>query len=191
ESMRRSETDIEPSHIHFGNKKDNFWEMGETGPCGPCTEIHIDRTPDKSGSKLVNKGSADVMEIWNLVFIQFNRGADKKLTPLPAKHVDTGMGFERVTAVLQGKESNYETDVFTPIMDAIHEKITFLRGRATPRYAGELDNLNDVAYRVIADHLRMLTFAIADGALPGNKGRGAVVRSVLRRAFRFGYQYFG
>ncbi len=112
-------TDIDPTHIHLGNKKDNFWEMGETGPCGPCTEIHIDRTPDKSGGQLVNKGTPDVIEIWNLVFIQFNRNADRSLTPLPAKHVDTGMGFERVTAVLQDKASNYDTDVFTPIMDAI------------------------------------------------------------------------
>jgi alanyl-tRNA synthetase len=180
----RSETDIDPSHIHFGSKKDNFWEMGETGPCGPCSEINIDLTPDKSGGPLVNKGTPDVIEIWNLVFIQFNRGADKKLTPLPAKHVDTGMGFERVTAVLQGKASNYDTDVFSPLMDAI--------GRVVgKKYGGKLDDLDDVAFRVIADHLRMLTFAITDGALPGNKGRGAVLRSVLRRAFRFGYQRFG
>src|SRR5437660_3049494 len=119
--LTKAVTDIDPTHVHFGSKKDNFWEMGETGPCGPCSEIHYDRTPDKSGGKLVNAGSADVIEIWNLVFIQFNRGADKKLTPLPAKHVDTGMGFERVTAVLQGKASNYDTDVFTPIFDEIRQ----------------------------------------------------------------------
>jgi alanyl-tRNA synthetase len=177
-------TDIDPSHVHWGSRKDNFWEMGETGPCGPCSEVHYDRTPDKSGGKLVNKGSADVIEIWNLVFIQFNRGPDQKLTPLPARHVDTGMGFERITAVLQGKESNYDTDVFTPIMAAIGDLVH-------QRYGGRLDDPKDVAFRVVADHLRMLTFAITDGALPGNKGRGAVLRSVLRRAFRFGYQVFG
>ncbi len=180
----RSETDIDPSHIHLGNKKDNFWMMGDTGPCGPCTEVHIDRTPDKSGGKLVNKGDARVMEIWNLVFIQYNRDEKGVLHPLPAKHVDTGMGFERVTAVLQGKDSNYDTDVFTPIMDAIGSVV----GK---KYGAKLEDINDVAFRVIADHLRMLTFSITDGALPGNKGRGAVLRSVLRRAFRFGYQRFG
>jgi alanyl-tRNA synthetase len=180
----RTQTDINPSHIHLGSKKDNFWMMGDTGPCGPCSEIHYDRTPDKSGGKLVNKGDAQVIEIWNLVFIQFNRDEAGKLHPLPAKHVDTGMGFERITAVLQGKESNYDTDVFTPIMDAIGKLV----GK---EYGGKLDEINDVAFRVIADHLRMLTFAITDGALPGNKGRGAVLRSVLRRAFRFGYQCFG
>jgi alanyl-tRNA synthetase len=180
----RSETDIDPSHIHLGNKKDNFWMMGDTGPCGPCTEVHYDRTPDKSGGKLVNKGDARVIEIWNLVFIQFNRDDKGVLHPLPAKHVDTGMGFERVTAVLQGKDSNYDTDVFTPIMDAIG-------GVVGKKYGAKLEDINDVAFRVIADHLRMLTFSITDGALPGNKGRGAVLRSVLRRAFRFGYQQFG
>src|SRR6516225_8120417 len=151
----KTQTDIDPSHIHYGNKKDNFWEMGDTGPCGPCSEIHYDRAPDKSGGKLVNKGTPDVIEIWNLVFIQFNRGADKKLTPLPAKHVDTGMGFERITAVIQGKESNYDTDVFTPIMDAV--------GRlAGKKYGGKLNDVDDVAFRVIADHLRMVTFAVTD-----------------------------
>ncbi len=182
-ALWRSETDIDPSHIHKGSKKDNFWEMGETGPCGPCSEIHIDRTPDKSGGKLVNAGTADVIEIWNLVFIQFNRGPDRKLTPLPAKHVDTGMGFERITAVLQGKASNYDTDVFTPIMDAIGQ----LTGK---KYGGRLDDMHDIGFRVIADHLRMATFAITDGARPGNKKRDAVLRSVIRRAVRFGYQYF-
>jgi alanyl-tRNA synthetase len=186
----RTQTDIDPSHVHLGSKKDNFWMMGDTGPCGPCSEIHIDRTPDRSGGKLVNKGDARVMEIWNLVFIQFNRDEKGVLHPLPAKHVDTGMGFERVTAVLQGKESNYDTDVFTPIMSAITRNVSRLLGKAVKPYGGKLDDLTDVAYRVIADHLRMLTFAVTDGALPGNKGRGAVLRSVLRRAFRFGYQCF-
>jgi alanyl-tRNA synthetase len=183
-ALWRSETDIDPSHIHFGNKKDNFWEMGDTGPCGPCTEIHIDRTPDRTGGKLVNAGSADVIEIWNLVFIQFNRGADKKLTPLPAMHVDTGMGFERVTSVLQGKSSNYDTDAFTPIFQAI-QKVT-----GAPQYTGKLDDLNDTAYRVIADHIRALTFALTDGARPGNEGRNYVLRRILRRAERYGRQYF-
>jgi len=157
--------------------------MDETGPCGPCSEIHYDRTPDKCGGKLVNAGKPEVIEIWNLVFIQFNRGEDRKLTPLPAKHVDTGMGFERIAAVLQGKDSNYDTDAFKPIMDAIGQ----LTGRT---YRGKLDDMTDTAFRVIADHLRMLTFAITDGALPSNKGRGSVVRSVLRRAVRFGWQCF-
>jgi alanyl-tRNA synthetase len=183
-ALWRSETDIDPSHIHLGNKKDNFWEMGETGPCGPCTEIHIDRTPGKTGGKLVNAGSADVIEIWNLVFIQFNRGPDRKLTPLPAKHVDTGMGFERVTSVLQGKSSNYDTDVFTPIFQAI-QKVT-----GAPAYTGKLDDLNDTAYRVIGDHIRALTFALTDGARPGNEGRNYVLRRILRRAERYGRQLF-
>lgn len=174
---------VDPAHLHLGSKKDNFWEMGETGPCGPCTEIHIDRTADKSGAKLVNQGSADVIEIWNLVFIQFNRNPDKSLTPLPAKHVDTGMGFERITAVLQGKNSNYDTDVFTPIMETIGK----LTGK---QYQGRLDEMTDVGFRAIADHLRMAAFAITDGARPGNKKRDAVLRSVIRRAVRFGYQYF-
>ncbi|HEV3142548.1 MAG TPA: alanine--tRNA ligase [Gemmataceae bacterium] len=174
---------VEPSHIHLGNKKDNFWEMGETGPCGPCTEIHYDSTPGKSGGKLVNKGTSDVIEIWNLVFIQYNRNADKSLTPLPARHVDTGMGFERITKILQGKESNYDTDVFTPLMDEIGNLV----GK---KYGGRLDDRNDVAFRVVADHLRMASFAIADGAKPENKGRGSVLRSVIRRAVRYSWQQF-
>jgi alanyl-tRNA synthetase len=177
------EIGVHADHLHYGSKKDNFWEMGETGPCGPCTEIHYDRTPNKSGRSLVNKGAPEVIEIWNLVFIQFNRNEDRGLTPLPAQHVDTGMGFERLTAVLQGKTSNYDTDVFTPILRALGD----MTGK---EYKGRLDDMTDIGFRVIADHLRMATFAITDGARPGNKKREAVLRSVIRRAVRFGYQYF-
>ena len=176
---------VPPERIHLGNKKDNFWEMGETGPCGPCTEIHYDHTPDKSGASLVNKGSDKVIEIWNLVFIQFNRNPDRSLTPLPAKHVDTGMGFERVVKVLQGKNSNYDTDVFIPLFEAI-QKVT-----GAAKYTGSMDDLKDIAYRVIADHIRTLTFALTDGEVPSNNKRGSVLRSVLRRAERYGKQYLG
>jgi alanyl-tRNA synthetase len=169
-------TDIDPTHVLRFGRKDNFWEMGETGPCGPCSEIHIDLTADGSGKPLVNAGDPRVMEIWNLVFIQNNRDERGVLEPLPARHVDTGMGFERVCAVLQGKDSNYDTDVFMPIIHAVAEKT----GRP---YAEEHDR---VAMRVIADHVRMLSFAIADGAIPGNDGRGYVLRRILRRAARFG-----
>jgi alanyl-tRNA synthetase len=191
---------MDPTHVHPGSKKDNFWEMGETGPCGPCSEIHIDLTPDKSGAHLVNAGDARVIEIWNLVFIQFNRDASGTLTPLPAKHVDTGMGFERLCAVLQGVNGNYETDVFTPIFEAIRQ-----RTRA-PAYTGSLEpadddtspqgkqgsdpqTMIDVTYRVIADHVRCVTFALTDGAIPDNEGRGYVLRRILRRAVRYGRQY--
>jgi alanyl-tRNA synthetase len=169
-------TDINPDHIHFFGKKENFWEMGDTGPCGPCSEIHIDMTDDRSGAPLVNADDARVIEIWNLVFIQFNRGNDGKLSPLPARGVDTGMGLERVCRVLQGVDSNYSTDLFTPLLQAISE-IT-----GTQDAEGEIG----VAYRVIADHLRSLSFAIADGAIPSNEGRGYVLRRMLRRATRFG-----
>jgi alanyl-tRNA synthetase len=177
---------VPESHIHLGNKKDNFWEMGNTGPCGPCTEVHIDRTPDKSGGKLVNAGTDKVIEIWNLVFIQFNRNEDQSLTPLPAKHVDTGMGFERICSVIQGKNSNYDTDVFAPLFAAI-QKVT---GTDKP-YGGVLESLPDTAYRVIADHVRTLTFALTDGATIGNVGRDYVLRRVLRRASRYGVQVLG
>ncbi|HXD85377.1 MAG TPA: alanine--tRNA ligase, partial [Urbifossiella sp.] len=176
---------VPEERIHLGNKKDNFWEMGNTGPCGPCTEIHYDATPDKSGGPLVNQSSDKVIEIWNLVFIQFNRNEDQSLTPLPAQHVDTGMGFERITKVIQGKNSNYDTDIFQPIFAAI-QQVT----GAEP-YTGILDNLKDTAYRVIADHIRTLTFALTDGATIGNVGRDYVLRRILRRAERYGYQVLG
>lgn len=165
--------------IHKGNKKDNFWEMGDTGPCGPCSEIHYDGTPDKSGAKFINKDNSNVIEIWNLVFIQYNRDANSKLTPLPAKHVDTGMGLERITRVLQGKQSNYDTDLFTPILNAIGIL-------CNQEYTGSMDKKTDIAFRVIADHLRTLVFAITDGCMPSNDGRGYVLRRILRRAARFG-----
>jgi alanyl-tRNA synthetase len=182
-------------HIHYFGK-DNFWEMGETGPCGPCSEIHIDRTPDKSGGKLVNGEDPRVMEFWNLVFIQYNRNGDKSLTPLPAKHVDTGMGFERICQILQGKDAMYAIDLFDPFGQAL----TDLTGL---KYAGQFPPTNaadpaaeaanpqlrhDIAFRVIADHSRSLTFAISDGAVPSNEGRGYVLRRILRRAVRFGRQ---
>src|SRR5262245_12005107 len=177
---------VPESHIHLGNKKDNFWEMGNTGPCGPCTEIHYDRTPDKSGAKLVNASSDQVIEIWNLVFIQFNRNEDQSLTKLKEQHVDTGMGFERICSVIQGKNSNYDTDVFTPLFAAI-QKVT---GYEKP-YGGVLESLPDTAYRVIADHIRTLTFALTDGATIGNVGRDYVLRRILRRASRYGVQVLG
>ncbi len=187
-------------HIVNGNKKDNFWMMGETGPCGPCSEIHVDLTPggDTRGS-LVNKGSAECIEIWNLVFIQFNANADGSFVPLPAQHVDTGMGFERVTGIMQCTKgftdfsravSNYETDVFRPIFDAL-ERLSGKRYASTLPAAGttganEQEKI-DVAFRVIADHIRTIGFAIADGIEPGNKERNMVIRRVLRRAARYGH----
>jgi len=179
EAIWRKMPGMDPRRILRFGKKDNFWEMGETGPCGPCSEIHVDLTADGSGGSLVNAGDPRVMEIWNLVFIQYNRDDRGALTPLPAKHVDTGMGFERISAVLQKKRSNYDTDVFMPIIGGIAEM------SGSP-YAGTADGANDVAMRVIADHARMLTFSIADGGMPSNEGRGYVIRRILRRASRFG-----
>jgi alanyl-tRNA synthetase len=187
ETLWKSVTDIDPSHVLRFGEKDNFWEMGETGPCGPCSEIHIDRTPNGTATaSMVNAGLPELMEIWNLVFIQYNRDAAGVLHPLPAKHVDTGMGFERICAVLQGKSSNYDTDVFMPLIQAA----STMSGKP---YDGRMDGSvsaeqaeRDVAMRVIADHVRTLTFAIADGAIPSNEGRGYVLRRILRRAARFG-----
>jgi alanyl-tRNA synthetase len=168
-----------------GSKKDNFWEMGETGPCGPCSEIHVDIRDDGErekipGKDLVNKGHPQVIEIWNLVFIQYNRRSDGQLEQLPSKHVDTGMGFERLCMVVQGKKSNYDTDIF----QAVIGEISKLTGR---RYG--VDANVDVALRVIADHLRAVSFSIADGQLPSNNKAGYVIRRILRRAVRYGYNY--
>ncbi|MBI5477159.1 MAG: alanine--tRNA ligase [Ignavibacteriales bacterium] len=179
EELWKKVTDIDPSHVLRFGKKDNFWEMGETGPCGPCSEIHVDLTDDLSGGNLVNAGDPRVMEIWNLVFIQYNRDDKGTLTPLPAKHVDTGMGFERICAVMQGKKSNYDTDVFMPIINRISE----IAGKP---YKAQLNDPIDIAMRVVADHARMLSFSIADGGIPSNEGRGYVMRRILRRGARFG-----
>ncbi len=187
EQLWKSVTDIDPNHILRFGEKDNFWEMGETGPCGPCSEIHIDRTPDGTATaSMVNAGIADVMEIWNLVFIQYNRDEAGKLTPLPAKHVDTGMGFERVCAVMQNKNSNYDTDVFTPIINKIAELTKQPYNGSLQSAIGNRQSEIDISMRVIADHVRTLTFAIGDGATPSNEGRGYVLRRILRRAARFG-----
>lgn len=164
--------------IHYFDEKDNFWEMGETGPCGPCSEVHYDRTADFSGGPLVNAGVPEVIEVWNLVFIQYNRKADGSLEELPAKHVDTGMGFERICAVINGKDSNYDTDVFSPVIDRIAEMSGL-------KYLGALDDKDSIAMRVMADHIRTVSFSIADGALPSNEGRGYVLRRILRRASRY------
>lgn len=169
-------TDINPKHILRFDEKDNFWEMGDTGPCGPCSEIHINLSDDYDNPSYVNAGTSECIEIWNLVFIQYNRDESGKLHELPAKHVDTGMGFERVCAILQQKSSNYDTDIFMPLIDEI-VKISNVK------YEKEEEK---IPMRVIADHIRALTFAIADGAVPGNEGRGYVMRRILRRAARYG-----
>ncbi len=173
------------SHIINGNKHDNFWEMGDTGPCGPCSEIHIDLRPDSerelvSGRDLVNHDHPQVIEIWNLVFMQYNRKADGSLESLPAKVIDTGMGFERLCMALQGKTSNYDTDVFTPLINRISQLSGFEYGK-NPKV--------DVAMRVISDHIRTISFAIADSQLPGNAKAGYVIRRILRRAVRYAYTF--
>ncbi len=168
-----------------GSMKDNFWEMGETGPCGPCSEIHFDRIGGRDAAKLVNSGDPDVLEIWNHVFIQFNREGDGTLKPLPAKHVDTGMGLERLVSVIQGKRSNYDTDLWSPIFDAIS------RTTGARPYSASLTDPTDIAYRIIADHVRCLTAAACDGAGPGSDGRNYVLRRILRRAARHGRQTLG
>lgn len=181
----KSETDIKHDHILRFDEKDNFWEMGETGPCGPCSEIHINLSNDYDNPKYVNAGDPRCIEIWNLVFIQYNRDETGKLHELPAKHVDTGMGFERVCAVLQNKSSNYDTDVFTPIISAIEKLSNINYDIKLPANDKSATGQTNVAMRVIADHIRTLTFAIGDGATPGNEGRGYVLRRLLRRASRY------
>ncbi|MEZ4933902.1 MAG: alanine--tRNA ligase [Saprospiraceae bacterium] len=184
-------------HILNGSKKDNFWEMGDQGPCGPCSEIHIDMRSDEErakldGAALVNKDHPMVIEIWNNVFIQFNRKADGSLENLPEKHVDTGMGFERLTMVMQGKVYSYDTDIFTPIIKKV-EEVSGIKytGKypADPAARPPAEMMSDIAMRVVADHVRAVTFTIADGQLPGNNGAGYVIRRILRRAVRYYYSF--
>jgi len=204
----KSEADLEAKEMWLrhlsaervvpGNRKDNFWMMGDTGPCGPCSELHVDLTPEGNcGAGMVNADSADCIEIWNLVFMQFNANADGTFAPLPAQHVDTGMGFERACSIIQctqnftdfsGVISNYETDVFSPIFQTL-EKMSgekYTSSMPTDVANQSEQETIDVAFRVIADHIRCLSFAIADGIIPSNEGRGYVLRRILRRAVRYG-----
>ena len=183
---------VPENRIINGNKKDNFWEMGDTGPCGPCTEIHYDGRSDEErakvdGASLVNGDNDQVIEVWNNVFMEFMRKADKSLEKLPAQHVDTGMGFERLVRVLQGKTSNYDTDVFTPLLNKI-EELSGLRYKPEDEQEHKKQLIINIAMRVIADHIRTISFSIADGQLPSNTGAGYVIRRILRRAIRYGYQ---
>ena len=185
---------IAEDHILLGNKKDNFWEMGDQGPCGPCSEIHVDIRSEEekakvAGRDLVNNDHPQVIEIWNNVFMEFNRKADGSLEKLPAQNVDTGMGFERLCMVLQGKQSNYDTDVFTPLIHKV-EEITKTRYTNGIQVTAEQEQIN-VAIRVISDHIRAVSFAIADGQLPSNNGAGYVIRRILRRAIRYGFTFLG
>jgi alanyl-tRNA synthetase len=185
---------IDEDRIILGNKKDNFWEMGDQGPCGPCSEIHVDLRSDAekalvSGKSLVNNDHPQVVEIWNNVFMEFNRKADGSLEKLPAQHVDTGMGFERLCMALQGKTSNYDTDVFTPLIEKV-EQITGLKYTSNEvQNISESQNKTNIAIRVVVDHVRAVAFAIADGQLPSNTGAGYVIRRILRRAIRYGFTF--
>jgi len=187
---------IDEDRIILGNKKDNFWEMGDQGPCGPCSEIHVDLRPEAekalvTGKSLVNNDHPQVVEIWNNVFMEFNRKADGSLEKLPAQHVDTGMGFERLCMALQGKTSNYDTDVFTPLIEKV-EQITGLKYTSDEvKNISEEQNKTNIAIRVIVDHVRAVAFAIADGQLPSNTGAGYVIRRILRRAIRYGFTFLG
>ncbi|WP_292010004.1 alanine--tRNA ligase [Chryseobacterium sp.] len=180
---------IAEDRIINGNKKDNFWEMGDSGPCGPCSEIHIDLRSEEEkakvpGIQLVNQDHPQVVEVWNLVFMEFNRKADKSLEKLPKQHVDTGMGFERLCMALQGKSSNYDTDVFTPLITKVEEL-------SDKKYTGVLEDEKDIAIRVVVDHIRAVSFAIADGQLPSNGGAGYVIRRILRRGISYSYRFLG
>lgn len=187
---------IDEDRIILGNKKDNFWEMGDQGPCGPCSEIHVDLRSEEeksqvSGKSLVNNDHPQVVEIWNNVFMEFNRKADGSLEKLPAQHVDTGMGFERLCMALQGKTSNYDTDVFTPLIEKV-EQITGLKYTSDEvKNISEEQNKTNIAIRVVVDHVRAVAFAIADGQLPSNTGAGYVIRRILRRAIRYGFTFLG